>query len=60
MHSDWQIPAWMRYLDVEKLERQAIAEAHFAASSSDDEPEAGVPAASSDAKRLACAVSVSP
>ncbi len=34
---DWQMPAWMRYLDVEKMERQAVAEAHFGASSSDDE-----------------------
>ena len=34
---DWQMPAWMRYLDVEKMERQAVAKAHFGESSSDDE-----------------------
>ena len=46
---DWQMPAWMRYLDVEKLERQAVAEAHIGASSSDDEGGEAVPPASSDA-----------
>ena len=40
---DWQMPAWMRYLDIEKMERQAVAEAHFGASSSDDERGEAVP-----------------
>ena len=58
---DWQMPAWMRYLDVEKMERQAVAEAHFGASSSDDEPGEADPPASSDATmRTVGAVAVAP
>lgn len=32
----WHQPAWMKYLNVSRLERQSVAEAHLAESSSDD------------------------
>ena len=34
---DWRMPAWMRYLNSERLEQLAVAEAHLAESSSDDD-----------------------
>ena len=58
---DWQMPAWMKYLDVEKLERQAVAEAHIGASSSDDEGgEAILPASSDAISRTVVANAVAP
>ena len=32
----WHQPAWMKYLNVSRLERQSVVEAHLAESSSDD------------------------
>ena len=34
----WRSPAFMKYLDVTELERDAALEAHVAESSSDNEP----------------------